>query len=649
MCSARVFVSHSSKDAAAARELVAELEARAVPCWLDKRDIAPGRDYDEEIIAAIVDCRALVVLVSSSSIASKHVRSEVARASSEGKPIYPVRLIDVEVAGGLQFHLELSQWVDFFPNPTAESYDRLAEAIRTGVIARQVIRKRADPRRWAIFTVLSIAGLILTTVFGLVAYAWWQERQIEEAIAQSEAETAQQEALNNAKALQEFDLNPQFDIMDGKVRLQSVLWVGFPQGAGDIKIGLSLNNGPIRLLPDTFWGFELGVAPKEVRSLVFSVLSEDGTVLKTLDKTAALQAIFQPLTQNIRERLAAPSGLDLYCSIAGCEIATDLLCNSAVTSVTMQADGKAVALAPERCAENSGAYKACLPAQDFPFHLVPGEQQKLNFTLIDGSNVAINLPVGGLLTQSEDMAFVELPPAPGSEGAPALFLSYTPPGIVVGQLNFVLGWGSCDQGLSRNSVSGSSSIVFADVDGRGLVPNSGANSGNPNLFPISFSPGDTRELNGPINTSLIAKQTTVRFALGTRAAMEHGPWTYTFDLANVLQASLPPGRMPEVRCTQDGNSVLQISGDQGHYCYAVNPEMFLGVSAVEFAKSPGQPSVRLPVDYSATEYVSGLCEPEGTPCPFMFEIPKDWADVYSSVVMASGERMVETRHNSPQP
>ena len=143
-----VFVSHSSKDAAEANDLVRELEARDITCWIAPRDIRPGEAYDEAIVAAIEEADALVVLVSRDSITSRHVRSEVVRASSDAKTIYPVRLIDIEVAGGLQFHLELSQWIDFFPSPTAEAYDNLAEAIKTGQSAVPgTIRQGASPRR----------------------------------------------------------------------------------------------------------------------------------------------------------------------------------------------------------------------------------------------------------------------------------------------------------------------------------------------------------------------------------------------------------------------------------------------------------------------------------------------------------------------
>lgn len=231
MSAAEVFISYSSKDAQAARQLVFELEGRGLSCWIDRRDIQPSDAYDEAIGAS----KALVVLVSESSIASRHVRSEVARAAAEGKRIFPIRLIDIEVAGGLQFYLELSQWIDFFPNPTTASYDALADAIRTGKApANRGVRKAPDMKRWAAYTT---GGFALVMV--LIAAAFWGYGRYQEAKYQRLADEQMREAELKRAALQ--DQRTRQDIE----RLDVYLAIGLRGGDMQIASAYFRNPGAI--------------------------------------------------------------------------------------------------------------------------------------------------------------------------------------------------------------------------------------------------------------------------------------------------------------------------------------------------------------------------------------------------------------------
>ena len=65
-----VFISYASRDAALAHDLVEGLEAAGVACWISLRDVAPGANYQESIVAAIRGGRAMVVLVSEAANAS---------------------------------------------------------------------------------------------------------------------------------------------------------------------------------------------------------------------------------------------------------------------------------------------------------------------------------------------------------------------------------------------------------------------------------------------------------------------------------------------------------------------------------------------------------------------------------------------------
>lgn len=109
-----VFVSHGSDDSQEANALAALIESKGVVAWIAPRDVRPGQDYSEQLQAAIESCAAFVVLVSDKANKSPFVRAETEMAFSTSKPIYPVRMSDVQPAAGLAFFLKLKHWTDAF-------------------------------------------------------------------------------------------------------------------------------------------------------------------------------------------------------------------------------------------------------------------------------------------------------------------------------------------------------------------------------------------------------------------------------------------------------------------------------------------------------------------------------------------------------
>jgi hypothetical protein len=125
----QVFISHSSADKPLADEVCAQLERRGLSCWIAPRDIDPGKDYGEEIILGIENCVATVLLLSESANQSIFVRKEIERAVSKLKPVFPVRVRNVEPSKGLELFISSSHWIDAWQPPMDIKMDQLAASI----------------------------------------------------------------------------------------------------------------------------------------------------------------------------------------------------------------------------------------------------------------------------------------------------------------------------------------------------------------------------------------------------------------------------------------------------------------------------------------------------------------------------------------
>ena len=110
----RMFVSHSSSDAAFADKLAQGLRHANVDVWIDSRQLKPGAALVGEIQKGIADCDALLIVLSPDSVTSRWVQEEVEAAlvsqATTSKPrVIPVLYRDCDIP----LFLKSRVWVDF--------------------------------------------------------------------------------------------------------------------------------------------------------------------------------------------------------------------------------------------------------------------------------------------------------------------------------------------------------------------------------------------------------------------------------------------------------------------------------------------------------------------------------------------------------
>ncbi|HZK76200.1 MAG TPA: TIR domain-containing protein [Candidatus Kapabacteria bacterium] len=100
-----IFISYSRQDAEQAQLLTELLTSAGLSCWIDKSGIDLATSWSKEIVQAIDQCKAFVVLLSSASNESTNVHKELSLASEKKKKILPLDLEPVALSEEMQYHL----------------------------------------------------------------------------------------------------------------------------------------------------------------------------------------------------------------------------------------------------------------------------------------------------------------------------------------------------------------------------------------------------------------------------------------------------------------------------------------------------------------------------------------------------------------
>jgi len=125
-----VFISYAVEDKPTADAACATLEARGMRCWIAPRDVLPGMDYAQALVEAINQSRVMVLVFSSRSNHSAHVRREVERAVSVGIPILPFRIEDVPLSPSLEYFIGTVHWLDALTPPLEKHLRHLSGTVR---------------------------------------------------------------------------------------------------------------------------------------------------------------------------------------------------------------------------------------------------------------------------------------------------------------------------------------------------------------------------------------------------------------------------------------------------------------------------------------------------------------------------------------
>jgi hypothetical protein len=126
-----IFISYAAEDKTIADAVCEAIEADGITCWYAPRDVAYGQDFEESIVDAIGLSRLIILILTSNSNTSAHVKREIQNACMEevGVPVLPFRVEDIPLSKALKYYIGSVHWLDAITRPLETHLQRLVEHI----------------------------------------------------------------------------------------------------------------------------------------------------------------------------------------------------------------------------------------------------------------------------------------------------------------------------------------------------------------------------------------------------------------------------------------------------------------------------------------------------------------------------------------
>lgn len=125
-----VFISHNHEDDKYADEIANFLEKHNISCYIDHRNISGGVAYGRQIVQALSNCKAAVLIASTNSNSSSHILNEIDIISENGIPLLPVFIDFFEPNDDIRYYLGRIHRIMACEEPFATYLPSILDSIR---------------------------------------------------------------------------------------------------------------------------------------------------------------------------------------------------------------------------------------------------------------------------------------------------------------------------------------------------------------------------------------------------------------------------------------------------------------------------------------------------------------------------------------
>jgi len=135
-----VFISYSRHDSPFVDRLTNDLRQHGVKVWIDRENIEPGKGWQAEIEQGLGNAFSLIFVLSSNSLKSTWMLTELSAFKATNKKIIPVAIEDVDVSA-LPADIAKIQWADF-----RQSYQNGIQSLLSGLGINVYAAKPVSPK-----------------------------------------------------------------------------------------------------------------------------------------------------------------------------------------------------------------------------------------------------------------------------------------------------------------------------------------------------------------------------------------------------------------------------------------------------------------------------------------------------------------------
>ena len=110
-----IFVSYTTPDRRIADDVVSFFENQGIDCFIAPRDVDPGMAYAANLMRAIDNARAIILIASGAINDSAHVLNEIDLAFQclpENIKFKPLKLDNTLLTPSFQYYLSRQHWLD---------------------------------------------------------------------------------------------------------------------------------------------------------------------------------------------------------------------------------------------------------------------------------------------------------------------------------------------------------------------------------------------------------------------------------------------------------------------------------------------------------------------------------------------------------
>jgi hypothetical protein len=154
-----VFVSYASHDSGQVMTLADSLRSHGVSLWFDRREIAGGSSWAQEIVRAIRACKALLLMCSDAAMRSRAVAQEIQLAWKYQLRYLPLLLERTRFPEQVEFFLEGHQWIEILDRPVGQWVPEVLGALRNVGVLCSVSRREARREEPPVRLCRPMAGL----------------------------------------------------------------------------------------------------------------------------------------------------------------------------------------------------------------------------------------------------------------------------------------------------------------------------------------------------------------------------------------------------------------------------------------------------------------------------------------------------------